>query len=161
MLWLACRHHVAEIMAKECWYELFEEDLGPDNGLFVQLEESWSDLNMSSDVPTMKLNNISRHLVNMKDEAIDFYNQFLASPSRTSTSMPRDDYCEIAKTSLVILGGKLPAGREMFWCKPGATHKARFMAFGIYSNKMFSFSDQLNYDNEIKAALRRFTSPTF
>ena len=71
--------------------------------------------------------------------------------------MSRDDYREIAETSLVILGSELPAGREMFWRKPGATHKARFMAFGIYSNKMFSFSDQLNYDNEMKAALRRFT----
>ena len=71
--------------------------------------------------------------------------------------MPRDDYREIAETSLVILGGDLPAGRKLFWKKPGATHKARFMAFGIYSNKMYSFSDQLDYDNEMKAALKRFT----
>ena len=30
------------------------------------------------------------------------------------------------------------------------------MAFGIYANLMFSFSDQMDYDREMKAALQRF-----
>ena len=70
--------------------------------------------------------------------------------------LPRDDYRQLAETSLVILGGNLPAGRNLFWHKPGATHKARFMAFGIYANMMFSFFDQLDYNKEVEAALRRF-----
>ena len=30
------------------------------------------------------------------------------------------------------------------------------MAFGIYANMMFSFSDQLTYDREMRTALQRF-----
>jgi hypothetical protein len=36
---------------------------------------------------------------------------------------------------------------------PGATHKAIFMAFGIYVNMMYSFHDQLNANKEVEAAL--------
>ena len=35
VLWLACRHHVGELIAKASWYELVEEDLGPDNAFFL------------------------------------------------------------------------------------------------------------------------------
>ena len=62
----------------------------------------------------------------------------------------------MAETSLVLLGGDLPAGRNLYWHKPGATHKARFMALGIYANMMCSVFDQLNYNKEMEAALQRF-----
>jgi hypothetical protein len=51
----------------------------------------------------------------------------------------------MAETLWLILGSSLPAGKQVFWHKPDATHKARFMVFGIYANMMFSFSDQMDY----------------
>ena len=156
VLWLACRHHVAEIMAKDCWYELYEDDLSPDNAFFVEFKHIWPELDTSSDTLTKKLNSVSRHLTELREEAIEFY-QHILTDKDANNSLPRDDYRELAETSLIILGGDLPAGRKVVWHKPGATHKARFMAFGIYANKMFSFSDQLHYDSEMMAALKRFT----
>ena len=41
LLWLACHHHVAELIYKACLYELFEEDLGTDNVFFVQFKTDW------------------------------------------------------------------------------------------------------------------------
>ena len=156
VLWLACRHHLAEIMAKECWYELYEDDLGPDNLHFVEFKSLWPNLNTDSDVPTKRLNISNRHLRKLKDEAIEFYEDILTNPN-SNGALPRDNYREIAETSLIILGGELPNQRKIFWHKPGATHKARFMAFGIYANKMFSFSDQIQYDREMREVLQRFT----
>ena len=34
VFFLACRHHVCELIAKACWYALFEEDLSPDCKFF-------------------------------------------------------------------------------------------------------------------------------
>ena len=155
VLWLACRHHVAELIAKASWYELFEEDLGPDNGFFVQFKNDWPNLNTGADFPTKKLDIRGRHLVDLTEEAIEFYTSILSNKNSRNV-LPRDDYRTLAETSLVILGGQLPAGRNLFWHKPGATHKARFMAFGIYANMKYSFINQLDYDKEMEAALRRF-----
>ena len=155
VLWLACRHHVGELIAKASWYELFEEDLGPDNAFFVKFKNDWPNLNTTPDTPTKKLSIPSRHMRELKDEAKEFYTSIL-SIKNSNNVLPRDDYRTLAETSLVLLGGSLPAGRNLFWHKPGATHKARFMAFGIYANMMYSFIDQLDYDKEMEAALQRF-----
>ena len=56
------------------------------------------------------------------------------------------------ETSLVLLGETPP---NFSWKKPGAAHKARFCAFGIYINKALAFSDQLEFDKETAVALTR------
>ena len=58
----------------------------------------------------------------------------------------RGDYRELAEIALVMLGGFLPGGK-MNWKKPGAIHKARFMALGICGLKLFTFSN----DEAVKA----------
>jgi hypothetical protein len=67
--------------------------------------------------------------------------------------LSRDDDIQLARTSLVLLGGDVAAGRKLVLHKPGATHKPRFMAFGIYGTMMYSFFDQLKDKNEVEAAL--------
>ena len=47
---------------------------------------------------------------------------------------------ELCQVALIILGGYLPGGKVFFWRKPGACHKARFMAFAIYAFKLLAFS---------------------
>ena len=44
LFWLACRDHVSELIAKACWYELFDDDLGPDNSFFVDFEKQWKNI---------------------------------------------------------------------------------------------------------------------
>ena len=69
----------------------------------------------------------------------------------------RDDYRELAICAMVVLGETPPSGKVV-WLKPGACHKARFCAFGIYSLKALAFSMQLDLDRETVDALRQFCS---
>ena len=69
-------------------------------------------------------------------------NNHILTVKNINNVLPKEDYRQLAETSVIILGGNLPAGRQLHWCKPDATHKARFTAFGIYVNIMFGFSDQ-------------------
>ena len=69
----------------------------------------------------------------------------------------RDDYRELAECALVLLGETPPSGK-IVWKKPGACHKARFCAFGIYSLKALAFSRQLNLDAETVKLLKQFCS---
>ena len=70
---------------------------------------------------------------------MDFYNSLLEEDH-----FIRGDYKELAELSVVLLGGNLPGGKlpEDAMKKPGACHKARFMAFGLLILKIFAFSEQ-------------------
>lgn len=61
------------------------------------------------------------------------------------------------EVSLKLLGSELPAEKEFTWKKVGAVHKARFMAWSICSVKAFAFSSQMDFSEETKENLRRFT----
>ena len=124
VFYLACRHHVAEIMAKDCWYELFYDDLGPENEFFNEFKREFPNLNTTADTPTKILACNCRHMADLKQEALDFYEHILTDKNSNNV-LPRDDYRQMAETSLIIIGGHLPPGRKLYWHKPGATHMAR------------------------------------
>ena len=153
VFWLACRHHVSELLIGAAWYALFTEDPGPDNKDFKHVKDSWPDMEISSDSTYKKLTLRSPFLRELKSSAIEFYTQILSSPDKNGL-LPRDDYKELAETSLILLGGSPPGG--ISWKKPGAVHKARFMANSLYSNVMYAFQDSLQYDETLLTPLRRF-----
>ena len=39
VLHFGCRHHFPELIAKEAWYEIFDEDLCPDNLWFAEFKK--------------------------------------------------------------------------------------------------------------------------
>ena len=94
-----------------------------------------------------------------RDEALDFYRKLLMKKNRKNEWMIRDDYKEIAECAMVILGETPPSGK-IVWRKPGACHKARFMAFGIYSFKALAFSKQLDLEEETVDGLKQFCAFT-
>ena len=58
----------------------------------------------------------------------------------------------------MLLLGEIPPSNKIVWRKPGACHKARFMAFGIYSLKALAFSKQLNLEDDTVEGLQQFCS---
>ena len=46
-LWLACRHHILELILKSTCTELFEDTTGPAQTFFKFMKTSWSSLNLS------------------------------------------------------------------------------------------------------------------
>ena len=153
VLWFGCRHHVSELIIRAVWYTLFDADNGPENKAYQQVKDIWPDLDTSASAPFKKLQLRSPLLLDLKTKAIDYYMKILSVKNRNDV-LPRDDYRQLAETSLMLLGGIPPGG--VTWKKPGAVHKARFMANSLYSNVMYAFQDVLGYDADDIAALRRF-----
>ena len=115
-----CRHHVCELVAKNCWYTLFEEDLSPDCKFFMEVKELLADVDTSNEAEITELTgNLFK-----KEEAIEYYKWLLSKRNKRNELCVRDDYRELATGSLRLLGVKLD-NKEMIWKKCGATHKAR------------------------------------
>ena len=51
----------------------------------------------------------------------------------------------------------MPGEKEFTWKKVGAVHKADFMAWSLCSMKAFAFSSQMDFSEETKENLWRFT----
>ena len=153
VFFLACRHHVSELIIKACWYSLFEADLSPDCKFFLNIKEEWSNLDTRGEVEIVTL---SKDLQG-REEALSFYHELLCKKNKRNEMAIRDDYRELATCAMVVLGETPPSGKVV-WLKPGACHKARFCAFGIYSLKALAFSVQLDLDRETVDALKQFCS---
>jgi hypothetical protein len=114
-----CRHHVSELIVKGVWYSLFQEDLGPECKFFCEVANDWDSVDISLPIITLDQEIFKR------EEALDFYRKILTQKhGRTSNYLVRDDYREIAESSMALLG-EMPPGGRMIWKKPGARHKAR------------------------------------
>jgi hypothetical protein len=87
VLWLGCRHHISELLAKGSWHSVFDEDLSPENKLMSSFKAMWDELDTSPEVEVFTL------LEDLpgKAEAIQFYLDLLSNKDR-SGSLPRDDY---------------------------------------------------------------------
>ena len=90
-------------------------------------------------------------LLKIRDEAVKYLKEVLCEHS--GQVLLRDDYDELARTSLSVLGEIPPVGIK--WMKPGASHRACFMVDVIYTNKMYAFTPSLGYDKDAVAALHR------
>ena len=118
----------------------------------------WACFETSPDVSVRKLDQVirSHHLKKLKEEDVESYIKVLIHKDRKG-HLPLDDYKEVAVLSLVLLGGTPPGGFNS-WLKPGATHKARFLNYGIYIMKMFMFSAQMGYSTEVVNGLQRMAT---
>ena len=131
LLWLPCLHHIAELFIKSAWYALFGEDMEPSFTDFGKFKNVWekidqNDFEMLDPKPWM-------HKIRKK--VVPFLTSLLAAKKQ-----PRDDYRECIELVLLVLGS--PAEKFSFK-KPGAYHKARFMAPLIYGLKMYLFRKQV------------------
>ena len=137
IFYLGCRHHIAELHAKNPWYAVFKADPSPDNQMFKKLRDIWPEVDTTEDIKTINIPDKALH-----QQMKEFYEKLLVKENQRKELLLRADYRELAEISLVILGGELPGDQPIHWKKPGAIHKARFMAFGISSLKLLAFSGQ-------------------
>ena len=95
------------------------------------MKEHWPEVETSLEVRTVYIPSEKRK------ELLNLFTSLLEKED-----FIRGDYRDLAEISVIILGGKLPGDKAMVWKRPGATHKARFMAFGLLVLKIFAFSEQ-------------------
>ena len=151
ILFLGCRHHVSELLVKACWYSIFEADLSPECKFIADIKKEWGNFDTSPEAEFLTLDLSASE----KEEPLAFYMELLMRRDKRNQMTVRDDYRELAECAVLVLGEIPPSGR-IVWRKPGACHKARFCAFGIYSLKALAFANQLDLDEETVVALRRF-----
>ena len=137
LLYLGCRHHIFELTAKRPYYALFKADPAPEAQLFKNFRDNWSGVDTSAEYKTIVLPDPQ-----MQEELIKWYKDLLVKESQHQELLLRGDYRQVVELAVIILGGELPDGRKFHWVPPGASHKARFLAYGIMGLKIFAFSDQ-------------------
>ena len=105
LFFLACRHHISELMAKNPWEASFGKSPAPDVRMFVKLKDHWPEVDTSLEVRTVKLPSEQK-----RQELLNLFTSLLEKED-----FIRDDYRELAEISVVMLGGKQPGDKPMVW----------------------------------------------
>ena len=73
ILWLACRHHILELVVGAAFTELFEDTKSPEVTLFKLLKTSWDSLDLSDTVlpsiPTTYRHELLAYINNLREES--------------------------------------------------------------------------------------------
>ena len=100
LLWLACRHHIPELILKAAFQSLFGKTTSPVETLFSTLKSSWKSLDLS---------NLSCPLTtacyrSSVDSILEFLDDRLLSDNLQH--LTRGDYKELLELSKICLGGR-------------------------------------------------------
>jgi len=142
-LFLACRHHMLEIVSAAIFDRFFKSS-GPQIGIFSRSEEQWPFMNQADFEPMVTVSEQSPSAASQSDLPNDEL-QWLQQTSSgivvflhdllTSKAQPRQDYLEFIKLVLIVLNKAdlvTDGNAEAHVSPPGAYHRARWMAKGIY-----------------------------
>ncbi|GBP55007.1 hypothetical protein EVAR_34482_1 [Eumeta japonica] len=131
LLWLACRHHVFEIMLSK----IFTLCFGPSSSPQIPLFKRFCDIRET-------LPKEHYDCLNLDENALQFAKNTLESLTTTLSgeNQVRDDYEELINLTMIVLN-KPPA--KIHWRAPGPIHHARWMAKLIYALKIFLFRNNL------------------
>lgn len=148
VLWLACRHHIFELVLKAAFEEAkLYISSGPDIALLKRFRDSWKNINTDN----IRIYNHDEHLRQIlephRDDILSFCEE------KIKEDFPRDDYKEFIELVIVLLGANPPDGIRLR--QPGAYHQARWMAKGIYALKMYLLREEFKIRKREEIALRR------
>ena len=117
---MACRHHMLEVLLADAFRVCLGPSTGPDILMFKRFREKWSKLEHHE--PKQR----QFPMIAVEDSLKVFISEQL------STQHCRDDYCEFLNLAAMMVGLKVDTKIR----KPGALHRARWMAKAIYSMKI-------------------------
>ena len=92
----------------------------------MDLRREWESLDTRSEaeIQTVDLPATER------EDLIDIYLEIYTKGEQV---LLRHDHKELVEIALKLLGSELPGEKDFKWKKIGAVHKARFMAWSLYS----------------------------
>ena len=140
LLWLACRHHVGEVILTHVWDALnVETSKSPDVSVFKRFKDNFSNLSYN-DTDNLNWTDCPPTLQEFKANTINVCKQF------SKQKLYRGDYSELVSLTLTYLKAEesqAPSTRKSLFSKrktlfkqPGALHKARWMAKLLYAIKI-------------------------
>lgn len=131
LLWLPCRHHIAEILLRAVFEINFGKSSGPEVAIFERFAREWSTLNSKGYSTCMQDERVLSVIsVEERETSKQFCLEYL-----TKVHI-RHDYRELLQLAFIFLGGSIP---NFTFRAPGATSHARFMSKAIYCLKMYMF----------------------
>ena len=132
LLWLACRHHMFELVLKATFKELFGDTSGPEETFFKFMKTAWSSL----DLTDIRLPHIPSFYRAEAASLLSFINTRL-EPQNVHL-LPRGDYKEFLELAKIILGGDIKRKKGFTYQiqQPGADSHARWMSKAIYTLKL-------------------------
>ena len=140
LLWLACRHHIPELILKAAFQSLFGKTTSPVEILFSTLKSSWKSLDLSnlSCPPTTACYRSS------VDSILEFLDDRLLSDNLQH--LTRGDYKELLELAKVCLGGTIERKKTYSYqlSRPGADHHARWMSKCLYILKLSLLLHQID-----------------
>ena len=159
LLWLACRHHILELIVGAVWNSIFGPTKSADNLIFKTFQEKWKNIDTTAPITILPDYN-NECLQKLKIETAEHLHQVLNGSGHKD--IPRNDYREACELALIMLSEEPERWREKTrWQTPGAISNARWMAKIIYAPKMLAFSNQMKgWDEEFVSKLRDFVTFT-
>jgi hypothetical protein len=135
LLWLACRHHIGEVLLDHVWNQLaVEVSKSPEVTVFTRFKSKWDQLSYN-DMSNLSFPVINEDILGEKKlQIIAMCKELLAE------QFVRCDYKELVELTLLYLSGD---GNDTTFNRPGALHKARWMAKLLYSLKIVLLSDKI------------------
>ena len=140
LLWLACRHHIMELLVKAAYHQVFGDSKSSDVKLFSIMKDpsTWNSLNLVD----FRLPTIPQAYKNNVDSLLSFINKQL--DEENAAEIPRGDYKEFLMLAKIFLGGSIDRknGYTFQLSRPGADHHARWISKCIYFLKLSLLSHQ-------------------
>jgi hypothetical protein len=143
LLAFACRHHINEIIISDVFNSCYGTSTGPDILLFKRFQTCWDQMDKSN---YQTYEDIS---MSWSENIITF------CKSQLKEFHPREDYRELLELTIVYLGGTLE--KNISFRRPGALHRARWMARVIYAIKIVLFRENFEMTKKEQRALIRFS----
>ena len=131
----------------------FSLSSSPDISQFKRFQSTWKLIDRMK-FDSMMANDLESSITSVfstcKKQVISFCSNKLQS------AQPRDDYRELLELTITVLGGCPPRGFKFI--RPGAIHRARWMARVIYAIKIFLFRKQFPLSRSELNSLKKFTA---
>ena len=151
LLWLACRHHIPELFIKHASIAVRGPTDAPTDPLF-------KDFKTDFDFIDLEKRTLWNWPVDQNDWRFQRASEVLewATMHMEIATFPREDYRELIELVTVFLGGVVKRVRNGVTVpldnppirKPGAIHRARFMASCLFLLKIFLYQKQYKTSRE-------------
>ena len=136
-----------EIILGDVFKAIFGPTSSPNLDFFDILRSKWSELDLTA-IDFSECDPVVDIYENNAIQNLQYLN------SDESTCLPRGDFEELLKLSLLYLNGQ--DASEFAFRRPGAQHRARWMSTPIYAFKMYLLHSQLKLDAILRCRLKRF-----
>ena len=133
--YLACRHHILDLIAAATFKKVLPSSSSPNIQLFKCFKDNWEFIDQAKyeDASTDEV--AASGVEDIQEEMMKFIEGVL-----TTETQPRDDYKELMELTLLFLGRS--SSWEPDFESPELNHHARWMTKVIYTFKVWMFCSQ-------------------